>query len=164
MNDTTLAITGEARRLFLEYLDKIERSAGALSAEQIWWRPNAACNSVGNLLLHLAGNLSQWVLAGLGGRPYERHRPEEFAAAGGQDGAALLARLRGVVEACCGVVQALTPEDLQRTLVIQGTTGSGFAALLHTVEHMSYHTGQIVHITKELLGEQGGIEFYPHLK
>ncbi len=164
MSDATPAMCREADRLYGEYLDKIERSAGLLSAEQLWWRPNPACNSVGNLLLHLCGNLSQWVLAGLGGEAFERDRPAEFAAEGGDDARALLARLRAVVERCRRVAATRSDEDLRRTHVIQGYTHTGFGVLLHTVEHMAYHTGQIVHIVKQLLGGPAEIEFYPHLK
>ncbi len=154
----------EADHLFAEYLDKIERTAGRLTPEQLWWRPNAACNSVGNLLLHLCGNLSQWVLAGLGGESFERHRDEEFAAAGGADAATLLARLREVVLACRSLTGRLTERDLERTMTIQGYTHTGFGVLLHAVEHMSYHTGQIVFVAKQLLGGPAEIEFYPQLK
>ncbi len=158
------ALPKEADHLFAEYLDKIERTAGRLTPEQLWWRPNAACNSVGNLLLHLCGNLSQWVLAGLGGEGFERRRDEEFAAAGGADAAALLARLREVVLACRSLTERLTERDLERTMTIQGYTSTGFGVLLHAVEHMSYHTGQIVFVAKQLLGGPAEIEFYPQLK
>ncbi len=164
MNDYSPALAAEADRLFAEYLDKIERSAGLLSAEQIWWRPDPSCNSVGNLLLHLCGNLSQWVLAGLGGRSFDRRRREEFAAKAGDDGAALIRRLREAVTACRAVVGDLSEEDLGRGLVIQGYSRTGFGALLHAVEHMSYHTGQIVAIAKQLVGGRTEIEFYPHLR
>jgi uncharacterized damage-inducible protein DinB len=164
MTDASPALAREAHRLFAEYLDKIERSARVLSAEQLWWRPNTRCNSVANLLLHLCGNLSQWVLAGLGGVPFERHRREEFAAVEGEDGATLVGRLHEVVTACRNVAQNLSDEDLHREFVIQGYTRTGFGVLLHAVEHMSYHTGQIVYVTKQLAGEQAEIEFYPHLK
>ena len=164
MNGTSPALAREAERLFAEYLDKIERSAGLLSADQLWWRPNPHCNSVGNLLLHLCGNLSQWVLVGLGGQAFERHRREEFAAVEGDDGAALLRRLREVATACRAVAGNLTEEDLGKSLTIQNYTRTGFGALLHAVEHMSYHTGQIVALAKQLIGDRTEIEFYPHLK
>ena len=164
MNDRLQAFTAEAHHLLGEYLAKIERCVGLLSTEQVWWRPNPRSNCVGNLLLHLCGNLSQWVLVGLGGAPFERHRQEEFAAAPGEGGAALLARLHDVVSACEHVVAGLSEEDLGRTLVIQGYTRSGMSVLLHAVEHMAYHTGQIVYVAKQLAGEEEEIEFYPHLK
>ena len=164
MSESIPALAREADRLLGEYLDKIERSAGLLSTEQLWWRPNPACNSTGNLVLHLCGNLSQWVLAGLGGRPFERRRREEFAAERGADAAELLRRLREVVSASRTVVQGLSEADLGRAFLIQGYSRSGLAVLLHAVEHTSYHTGQIVAVAKQLLGESGGIEFYPHLR
>jgi uncharacterized damage-inducible protein DinB len=164
MNGTPPTLPQEAHRLFAEYSGKIEQCVGLLSTEQIWWRPNPACTSVGNILLHLCGNLSQWVLAGLGGVPFERHRQEEFTAVGGQDGPMLLDRLGEVVSACRDVTSDLPEETLVQTFVIQGITASGFGVLLHAVEHMSYHTGQIVYIAKQLVGEQVEVEFYPHLK
>jgi uncharacterized damage-inducible protein DinB len=164
MSDTPSTLPQEAHRLFAEYLGKIERCVGLLSTEQLWWRPNPACTSVGNILLHLCGNLSQWVLAGLGGVPFERHRHEEFAAVGGQDGATLLGRLGEVVSACRDVASDLPDETLGQVFVIQGITGTGFGVLLHAIEHMAYHTGQIIYIAKQLVGEQVEVEFYPHLK
>jgi uncharacterized damage-inducible protein DinB len=154
----------EADRLLAEYLHKIEQCVALLSPSQFWWRANRKCNSVANLLLHLCGNLSQWVLDGLGGQTYERHRREEFAAREGEPGTALTARLREVVAECRKVIQGLSEADLGKEHTIQGMTRSGFGVLLHAVEHMAYHTGQIVHITKELAGDQTEIEFYPHLK
>lgn len=164
MIKTSPALPQEAHRLFAEYFGKIEQCVGLLSTEQLWWRPNPQSISVGNILLHLCGNLSQWVLAGLGGAPFERHRREEFAAVGGQDGAALLSRLGEVVSACRDVVGDLPEEKLGQVFVIQGITRTGFGVLLHAVEHMAYHMGQVVYITKQLVGEQEEIEFYPHLK
>ncbi len=164
MTDSSLALPREADRLFGEYLRKIEHCVGRLSAAQLWWRPNSKCNSVANILLHLCGNLSQWVLDGLGGMRYERHRREEFTAFEGEEGAALTSRLHKVVAACQTIAQGLSAEDLGREHTIQGIAGNGFGVLLHAVEHMAYHTGQIVYLTKQLVGEQAEIEFYPHLK
>lgn len=164
MSGPSPALTQEAHRLFGEYFGKIERCVGLLSQEQLWWRPNPQCTSVGNILLHLCGNLSQWVLAGLGGEPFERHRQEEFAATQGPDGPALLHRLGEVVSACRDVASDLPEEKLGQVFVIQGITHTGFGVLLHAVEHMAYHTGQIVYVTKQFVGEQAEIEFYPHLR
>jgi len=164
MSGTSSALPDEAELLLAEYLTKIEHCVGLLSRAQVWWRPNSRCNSVANLLLHLCGNLSQWVLAGLGGKGYERRRREEFAAVEGDDGATLLGRLQGVVEECRTVVRGLSPEDLARGHTIQGITRTGFGVLLHAVEHMAYHTGQVVYVTKQLVDGRVEIEFYPHLR
>jgi uncharacterized damage-inducible protein DinB len=164
MSEPSSALPEEAHRLFGEYFGKIERCVGLLSTEQLWWRPNTQSTSVGNILLHLCGNLSQWVLAGLGDASFERNRREEFAAVGGPDGPALLHRLGEVVSACRDVAGDVPEEKLRQVFVIQGITRTGFGVLLHVVEHMAYHTGQVVYITKQLLGAQADIEFYRHLK
>jgi uncharacterized damage-inducible protein DinB len=164
MIETSPALAQEAPRLFAEYFGKIERCVGLLSPAQLWWRPNPRCTSVGNILLHLCGNLSQWVLAGLGGETFERHRREEFTAVEGEDGAVLLSRLGEVVAACRNIARDLSEEELRRDFLIQGYTRTGFGVLLHVVEHMAYHTGQIVYIAKQLVGGQADIEFYPQLR
>jgi uncharacterized damage-inducible protein DinB len=144
-----------------DFLRRIEACVGRLSEDQVWWRPNPATNTVGNLLQHLRGNLSQWVLAGLGGASYERHRTEEFTTTRAASGAELVAALRGIVEECQRILRNLSPEDLARPRRIQGYDVDGVYVVMHVVEHMSYHTGQIVHVTKELLGAAGEIDFYP---
>jgi uncharacterized damage-inducible protein DinB len=164
MSGTSSDLTREADRLFDQYLHKIEHCVALLTPAQVWWRPNSKSNSVGNLLLHLCGNLSQWVLDGLGGRAYERHRREEFAAAEGEDGAALVGRLATIVAACRAVARGLTTEELVGERTIQGISHNGFGVLLHAVEHMAYHTGQVVYVTKQLVGDGVEIEFYPNLK
>jgi uncharacterized damage-inducible protein DinB len=162
--DVGSRLGAEAARLFAQYLEKIEHCVGLLDEEGVWWRPNRASNSVGNLLLHLTGNLSQWVLAGLGGERYERHRSAEFEADRSTDPGALTEKLHTVVERCRSIAARLAPADLDRRLSIQGYERDGFGVLLHAVEHTAYHTGQIVLITKQLVGDEVEIEFYPHLK
>jgi uncharacterized damage-inducible protein DinB len=147
-----------------EYLDKIEACVALLSEEQVWSKVNPATNSVGNLLLHLRGNLSQWVLDALGGVAFERRRSEEFAASRTAGKTELLEGLRGVVERCQTVLRGLPHGELTRLRTIQGSDVDGAYVVWHVVEHMSYHTGQIVHMTKELGGPEAGIEFYPELR
>jgi uncharacterized damage-inducible protein DinB len=147
-----------------EYLRKIEHCVGLLSEEQVWWKPNPACNSVGNLLLHLRGNLSQWVLAGIGGEEVERHRSAEFAASRRATTATksdLMAGLAEVVTRVRRVVREMPAPALAKAVSIQGYDTDGLGVVFHVVEHMGYHTGQIVATTKQLLGPDADIEFYP---
>lgn len=141
-----------------EYLGKIATAIEPLSEAEIWWRPNPASNSIGNLLVHLEGNLRQWVISGLGGEPYERHRDAEFAATGGIPKRELLARLRTTVTACQATLGRLKPAELARRHTIQKCDIEGYRALFHTVEHMSYHTGQIVLLAKM---QGAALDFYP---
>ena len=156
-----------AEHYWSEYLGKIERAVAPLTEDQLWWRgpgSNAAGNSIANLLAHLHGNLSQWVLTGLGGRPFERHRDEEFAARPGPGAptkAELLANLATTVARCCETIRGLSADDLVRVRKIQKYELDGYRALFHTIEHMSYHTGQIVLLAK-LQGAR--LDFYPQHK
>jgi len=147
-----------AEHYWAEYLGKIEAAVEPLSEEQVWWRPNEASNSIGNLCVHLVGNLSQWVLDGLGGEPFERHRDAEFAARGGVAKRELVERLRATVERCRRVAARLSADELGRALRIQAYETDGYGALFHAVEHMAYHTGQIVLLAK-LHG--AALDFYP---
>ena len=150
-----------AARYLEEYLDKIRLAVERLSEDQLWWRPAPGTNSAGNLILHLCGNLSLWLLGGVGGRPFERHRAEEFSADRTHGKAELLARLEEVVAACRGVLAAVEPADLERPAAIQGYQTALLDAVFHAVEHMSYHTGQIVWIAKELGAGKEPLEYYP---
>lgn len=131
-------------------LAQVRRCARLLSDEQAWRRENEFCNSVANLLLHLTGNVRQWVLQGVGGENFTRDRPAEFAARGPAPVEPILAELERVVRGAAATIAALAPEQLARRCSIQGYDVSAMQAVLHVVEHFSFHTGQIVHITKTI--------------
>lgn len=150
-----------AARYLEEYLEKVRLAVERLEGDALWWRPASGTNSAGNLLLHLSGNLSLWILAGVGGRPFSRDRSGEFAADRSHGRAELLGRLEEVVAACRGVLGTLAPEDLTREAAIQGYETDVLGAVFHAVEHMAYHTGQIVWIAKELQAGEDRLEFYP---
>jgi len=152
---------GLAAAYLTEYLDKIRLAVGHLDDDALWWRPAPGTNSAGNLLLHLAGNLSLWLLQGVGGRPYERDRAGEFAADRSAARDELLDRLGTVVEECAALVEGLAESDLGAPVALQGYDVDARAAVFHAVEHMSYHTGQIVWIAKQHAAASGGFELYP---
>jgi len=144
-----------------QYLRKIRACLDLLTEDQVWWRPHPRCNSVGNLLLHLRGNVSQWILGGLGGEPIKRERSLEFTADRTAPKAELLAGLGGIVERAQAVITGLGEQDLAAPRSLQGYETDGLGVVLHVVEHMSYHTGQIVFVAKQLAGEETELEFYP---
>lgn len=158
-----LAFLRHARfRLREDYLVKILAALDQLADEQLWWRPNEASNSAGNLILHLAGNVRQWVIAGVDGKPDVRDRAREFAERrqiGKRELLDLLARTLDEVDAAlagleAGVRAANSDAPLQRECVPQGFAQSVLDAVFHVVEHFSYHTGQIVFIAKWHAGER----------
>jgi len=149
-----------AARAYLrdEYLPKIERCLERLSDEQIWQRPAAQANSVGNLLLHLEGNARQWVLCGVGGARDARVRQAEFDERGPLPREAVLGRLRATLGEIDEVLAALGPRELLERRAIQGFDVTVLGAVFHVVEHFSMHAGQIILLTKLLTGSD--LNFY----
>lgn len=131
--------------------ERIARCVEELTDDQLWERPNDNSLSVGNQVLHLAGNIRQWAVHGLGGRPDIRQRDQEFAVRGGLSGTELLARLSAVIEEAKVVVNELTEDNLLRERDVQAYRHDGVFILMHVVEHLSYHTGQIIFYTKAVL-------------
>lgn len=132
------------------YLPRITSCLKRLTAEQIWWRPNEATNSVGNLVLHLTGNVRQWIISGLGGARDVRQRDREFSECGPLPKRILIGRLRQTVERACQVLNKLSPHDLERVHTIQKFRVRGIEAAFHVAEHFSHHAGQIILLTKML--------------
>jgi uncharacterized damage-inducible protein DinB len=133
-----------------QHLAQIARCASLLDDEQVWHRANEHCNSVGNLILHLTGNVRQWVIAGLAGEPFNRDRPAEFAQRGPLPTAEILSNLESVVGRASEIIRGLDVAALTARRTIQGYDVSGVAAVFHIVEHFSGHAAQIVHMTKAL--------------
>ncbi len=134
-------------------LTQITRCAGLLSDAQLWSRANPRTNSVANLVLHLTGNVRQWILGGLGGETSTRDRPAEFTTRGGVPRDELVRTLEETVQAALDVILRLGPAQLIARHSIQGYDVTGVAAVCHVLEHFSWHTGQIVHLTKAWTGE-----------
>jgi uncharacterized damage-inducible protein DinB len=130
------------------YLPRIVACLQMISEKEIWWRPNRASNSLGNLVLHLSGNVRQWIVSGLGGVPDRRRRDHEFSERGPIPRPALIGLLNRTVAEACLVLQGLKPSDLSRQYRIQGFRVTGMVAISHVMEHFGYHTGQIIFLTK----------------
>ena len=141
-----------------EYPIKIRHCVDALPRTGVWARPNQTSNSVGNLIMHLTGNVSEWILGGVGGRQISRNRASEFALREGADGATLLENLDAVLKEADAVLASLTEKDLDRSIVIQDRDTTVLGAVYHVVEHFAMHTGQIIYMTK--MYAAGKIHFY----
>lgn len=151
MNSVEREFTQYAGRKLADHFGQLSRCVSLLSEEQFWYRPNERSNSVANLVLHLAGNVRQWIVGGIGGAAVERRRQEEFDARGGADKREAMARLAAVVEEARRIIEGASADALAREYDIQKYRVSGVAAILHVVEHFAFHTGQVVTITKWLL-------------
>jgi uncharacterized damage-inducible protein DinB len=148
-------------KLIGQYWPRLRECAESLSDEQIWWRPNEASNSIGNLMLHLNGNLTQWLVASFDRLEDRRDRPTEFATQSGISRDRLLEVLAATMGRAAGVLRRLTEADLLAEYDIQGYHVTGLEAVYQVVEHFGLHYGQIAYITKML--RERDLGFYSEL-
>ena len=154
MTDFTRAFIDRSRHYLGEdFLPKIERCLEELSEEDIWWRPNEVSNSIGNLLLHLSGNVRQWIISGIGGAPDLRDRDQEFEQRAPISTERLLERLSATVREADAILAGLDPASLLEQRRIQGFDITVGEAVFHVVEHFATHTGQITLLAKLRLGK-----------
>jgi uncharacterized damage-inducible protein DinB len=161
MSPESILLTFSADKLE-QLSSRIETCTAKLTPEQIWTRNAENENAIGNLMLHLAGNVRQWILHGVAGQPDIRLRDQEFDARGGVDPAELNRRLQSTVKEAAAVIRTLPPDRLCERRAIQKYDVTVLEAILHVVEHFSGHTGQIIFATKFLTGEDLG--FYAYLR
>ncbi len=127
---------------------RVDTCLARLNQEQIWARNGDHENAVGNLVLHLCGNVGQWIICSIGGAPDHRQREAEFSARGDVNGKELRDRLAATDSQATAVISAFDAKRLSDRVVIQGTDVSVLDAIYHVVEHFSMHAGQIIFITK----------------
>ncbi|MBA3804468.1 MAG: DUF1572 family protein [Acidobacteria bacterium] len=133
-----------------DYLPKITRCLEQLTDEDVWWRAAEESNSIGNLILHVAGNARQWIVSGVGGDLDRRARQQEFDRREVITRAELLAVLFETLEEVDAALQRVDPKRLLEQRHIQGHDVTILEAVFHVVEHFSMHTGQIILLTKML--------------
>lgn len=155
-------IVDSAQYRMEECMRMIRKSFEQLTEEDIWQRPNASSNSIGNIILHLCGNIRQYAIASLGDETDIRERDREFAARSGWDKAALLKMFEDTTTQAITTIKRADGSNLIRIRQVQGFGLSGIGIIMHVVEHLSYHTGQIAFWTKCLkdadLGFYKGID------
>jgi uncharacterized damage-inducible protein DinB len=151
-----------SRHILLEHCwTRLKSSVESLTDEQLWWRPNEACNSIGNLLLHLNGNVREWLVVSFNRLEDNRNRPAEFNQRELISASALLDQLGATIQQASEVLARLTPADLLARYEIQGYKVSGLEAVYHVVEHFAMHYGQVLYIVKTINGADLG--FYSEL-
>lgn len=127
---------------------RIAKCLDELTDNEIWYRPNESSNSIGNLILHLCGNITQYIISSIGGEADNRERDKEFSATGGIRKEELLIKLEDTVNKAIAVIHNCSEEDLLKVRSVQGFTYTGIGNIIHVTEHYSYHTGQIALLTK----------------
>jgi hypothetical protein len=160
-NTTRLFLEFSRNKLLEQYWPRLRTCVEPLTDEQLWWRPNDSTNSIGNIILHLNGNVRQWLVASFNRLEDTRNRPAEFSQRAAISGTALLAQLGSTMTEASEVLSRLTETDLLAPFEIQGYHVRGLDAVYQVVEHFGLHYGQILYITKMIQGKDLG--FYRHL-
>ena len=140
-------------RVFSESYDRIYRCLALLKDEDVWKQIHPNVPSTGNIILHLCGNARQWILSGLGDRPDNRERDLEFVPQPKIKKSELVFLLENLKVNLKETLNELPESEFTKIRRIQGFEVSGFSALMHVLEHFSYHTGQITTITKVVTGK-----------
>jgi hypothetical protein len=161
----TKSMDSEIARLFLAHSAKqlrqmsghIELCLNKLTEDEIWSRSSPHANSLGNLVLHLCGNVRQWICAGVGGEPDIRDRDSEFSACGGLGAGPLTARLKQTVEHAIEIIDAVTAERLLKEINPQNRPVTVLEAIYQVVGHFQQHAGQVIFATKLYAGEDLGL-------
>ena len=137
---------------------KIISCINELNEGEIWKRPNTVTNSVANLVIHLCGNIQQYIISSLGETKDTRERDLEFSVNGVFTKAGLIDKLNTIVDQAIAIIEIMDTEMLVKKRSVQGFNSSGIGNIIQVAEHYSYHTGQIVLFTKLLRNKD--LEFY----
>lgn len=133
-----------------ENLKRIIKCLQEINEEEIWKRPNEHSNSIGNLILHLCGNVTQYIISALGGLADGRERDKEFATKGGYKKQELVTKLTATVTRADEIIKDISEDDLEKIYEVQGFSLSGIGIIIHVTEHLSYHTGQVAFQVKQV--------------
>jgi uncharacterized damage-inducible protein DinB len=162
MHPTSQSFLEASLYRFVESHERIIKCLNVLSDEQILYRPNSVSNNVANIIIHLMGNITQYILSSLGGASDERDRNSEFVPRVHFDRALLVSEVDQVFNKAKEIIQSMTEEELLRKRSVQGFYFDGIGIILHVVEHASYHIGQITYLTKMYTNKEtnyyGGID------
>ncbi|MCG3181258.1 MAG: hypothetical protein BIFFINMI_03637 [Phycisphaerae bacterium] len=155
------AVTEQAAAALADAARLIRHCLDQLADEQVWSRIAEDRNSIGNLILHLCGNVRQWLVAGMGGAKFDRDRPKEFSERGPISRADLLARLDAAVRDATTTLKAAGAADLLRARNVQGSEVSGIKAIFSSVPHFRGHAQEIVQMTRTLVGPAYRFSYTP---
>jgi hypothetical protein len=153
-SDVAVEFLREIRGQFQYNHKRILHCLDQLKDEDLWWRPDDSANSVQNIILHLCGNLHQWIIHGLGGEPDVRNRAAEFAERRPMPKAELIAQFKAIVDDADIILAELPTDRLLEFRRIQGFDMSVMGAILDTITHFIGHAQQVVYITRMRLGAE----------
>lgn len=160
-DDLAVAVGTAAAHELESALSRIKHCLAQLNEEQVWWRSRPSLNSIGNLMLHLCGNVRQWIVAGIGGASDVRNRPAEFDERGPIPKGELVTRIEDVVAEAKRTLVGVTAVQLVENRRIQGFDVTGLTAIFNSVPHFRGHVQEIIHITRLQLGDAYKVAWTP---
>ena len=155
------AILHESRDTLRKAHAKITHCINQLDDEQLNWRPFEQQNSIANVVLHLCGNLRQWIVSGVGGAADSRQRASEFSDRKRYAKQDLLDRLAATVREADATMARFDPDKLLEPRVVQAFNVTVLAAIFDTISHFVGHSHEIVYITRLQLREKYKFQFVP---
>jgi uncharacterized damage-inducible protein DinB len=145
-------------RVFEESYGRIYKCLTMIEERDLWRTPTTNIPAIGNLILHISGNARQWILSGLGGKPDNRDRDQEFVVQSNIKKSELIFLMQTLRMSLRTTLEEIESSEITRIHTIQGFNVTGFSVIIHVIEHISYHTGQITTLTKWLT--QKNTDFY----
>jgi len=132
--------------------DNVHRLVAPISTAQLWTRPYPYGNSIGHLLLHLTGNLNNYIGAPIAKTGYVRNRPLEFTDATMHPKEKVLANFDAAIAMVVATIRKQSPADWAAPYhdSTEPRTNTRFAAFMRMAAHAYHHTGQIIYLVKEL--------------
>ena len=151
----------QVSNLLTQSTSKIHHCLNQLDEAQVWLRPANDMNSIGNLILHICGNLEQWCFVAFTDATDERDRDAEFSGSVVLTKLELLSRMDQTVTAAQQTIDQLDKNCFLEVRLIQGFEVSAMEALLHTTSHFQGHTHQIILMTRMLKKESYKFHWLP---
>ena len=138
------------RRLKDENLRRIHLCLDKLDNSTAWYSPNDQVNSVANLVLHLSGNIQQYIHSTFGNQEDNRTRSSEFSVYQTHSIQELKDIIEETIRGAVDIIHQQKEKDILLDYNVQSFKESGLSIIIHVIEHTSYHTGQITQMTKWL--------------
>ena len=161
VSELSVAVGHKAAQELDEAWAKIRHCVDQLDDGQLWWRPAESMNSIANLMLHLVGNVRQWIESGIGGVPDVRQRQQEFDDRNSATKEELVKQLEATVSRAKSILTQVAANELLRERRIQGFQVNGVHAIIGCVAHFRGHAQEIVHLTRSQLGDAYRFDFVP---
>jgi len=149
-SDLARTTANELTRYFRHVAARVEKAARSVTEEQLWTKPFPFGNSIGNLILHLTGNLDHYIGALIAGTGYVRHRELEFTDPAHYPIDELLSGFHKAVDMVAQTLQSQDESSLVTPVADQPPVQTRLGLFLVCAAHMNNHVGQMSYLVQAL--------------